>query len=183
MIREWCRAMTNPTLVTIDVLKNVRPVASNGKRDYDADYEALSGLKPLVQEFPGLSIMGAHPDRKMAADDVFDTFSGTLGLTGVVDCLAILKREKCIGGTTLNIRGRDTSGDVQKAVKFDVETCRWQVLGEASEVNQSNTRQLILSALKNSANDTEIMGATEIMGVTGLSANAVKLQLGRDAAT
>jgi hypothetical protein len=46
----------------------------------------------LAKEFPGLSIMVAHHDRKMEAEDVFDTVSGTLGLTGGVDTIAILKR-------------------------------------------------------------------------------------------
>jgi hypothetical protein len=82
----------------------------------------------------------------MAADDVFDTVSGTLGLTGGVDTIAILKRSN--QGVTLHIQGRDLVEDVEKAVRFDRETCRWTILGEAAEVRRSGDRSRVLSALR-----------------------------------
>ena len=86
-----------------------------GQNDYDADYEACEGLRPLAQEFPGLAFIVAHHDRKLDADDVFDTVSGTLGLTGGVDTIAILKRRA--QGVTLYVEGRDLIESVEKAVK------------------------------------------------------------------
>jgi hypothetical protein len=101
----------------------------------------------LAHEFPGLAFIVAHHDRKMAADDVFDTVSGTLGLIGGVDTIAILKRSGQ-GGVTLHIQGRDLVDDVEKAVRFDRETCRWVILGEAIEVHRSAERARVLSALR-----------------------------------
>src|SRR5215470_12349955 len=103
-IREWCRSVLCPVLIAIDTLKRVRPPKRNGQDNYDADYEACQGLQTLAGEL-GISIIIAHHDRKMDADDVFDTVSGTLGLTGGVDAIAILKRNA--HGITLHVEGRD----------------------------------------------------------------------------
>jgi hypothetical protein len=46
--------------------------------------------------------------------------SGTLGLTGGVDTVAILKRRS--EGVTLHIEGRDLVETVEKAITFDRET-------------------------------------------------------------
>jgi hypothetical protein len=121
-LRDWCKSVTKPTLIMIDTLKRVRPPKQNNQSDYDADYEACQGLLGLCREFPGLVIIVAHHDRKMDADNVFDTVSGTLGLTGGVDTIAILKRTS--QGITLHVQGRDLIEDVEKAVQFDRETCR-----------------------------------------------------------
>jgi hypothetical protein len=144
-LREWCRSVAKPTLIAIDTLKKVRPPKRNGQSDYDADYEACEGLKKLVDEFPGLSIIVAHHDRKMEAEDVFDTVSGTLGLTGGVDTIAILKRTS--KAVTLHVEGRDLIEQVEKAVTFDRDTCRWCILGEAAEVLRSSERSRVLAAL------------------------------------
>jgi hypothetical protein len=144
-IRQWCNSVEKPTLVIIDTLKRVRQPRGRNQTDYAADYEACEGLIKLAHEFPGLAIIVAHHDRKMDADDVFDTISGTLGLTGGVDTIAVMKRKA--GGVTLHIEGRDVIEDVEKAIKFDRETCRWTVLGEAAVVQRSAERQRVVYAL------------------------------------
>jgi hypothetical protein len=140
-IRAWCKSVPNPILVAIDTLKKVRPPKRNGQSDYDADYEACEGLQKLAGEL-GISIIVAHHDRKMGADDVFDTVSGTLGLTGGVDAIALLKRNA--GAVTLHIQGRDMEDEVEKIVRFDRETCRWAIVGEASEVQDSSERDRVV---------------------------------------
>jgi hypothetical protein len=137
-IREWCRSVEKPLLVMIDTLKKVRPPKRNGQSDYDADYSACEGLVTLAHEFHGLAFFVAHHDRKMDAADVFDTVSGTLGLTGGVDTIALLKRNA--QGVTLHIQGRDLIEAVEKAVRFDRDTCRWRIPGEAVEVHRSEIR-------------------------------------------
>jgi AAA domain len=163
-LREWCQSVKKPTLIAIDTLKKVRKPKGRNQSDYDADYEACEGLMELAKEFPGLSIVVAHHDRKMDADDVFDTVSGTLGLTGGVDTIAVLKRSA--KGTTLHVEGRDLVDAVEKAVSFDRETCRWQILGEAAEIQRSAERSRVLSVL---AKAPEGLPTAEIVGVAGLS--------------
>jgi AAA domain len=163
-LREWCSAVPEPTLIMIDTLKKVRPPKRHGQTDYDADYEASEGLVTLAHDFPGLAFIVAHHDRKMAADDPFDTVSGTLGLTGGVDTIAILKRGGV--GVTLYIQGRDLVEDIEKAVRFERESCRWTILGEAAEVHRSGERARVIEALRDAASGGlsvgEIMAAAEI---------------------
>jgi AAA domain len=162
-LRAWCGSVPKPTLIAIDTLKKVRPPKRNNQSDYDADYEACEGLKKLVDEFPGLSIIVAHHDRKMDAEDVFDTVSGTLGLTGGVDTIAILKRTS--KAVTLHIEGRDLVDQIEKAVSFDRDTCRWCILGEAAEIQRSGERSRVLAAL---ADPTDGLTVSEIQAAAQL---------------
>jgi RecA-family ATPase len=119
-IRERIAAGKKPQLIIIDTIAHFRPPAA-GKNAYLEDYGALAGLQKLASKH-NLSIVVVHHDRKAAADDPFDTISGTLGVTGAVDTIALLKREA--GGVTFYIRGRDIE-EAEKALQFNKATCRW----------------------------------------------------------
>jgi hypothetical protein len=173
-IREWCKSVPKPTLIAIDTLKKVRAPKHKGQTDYDADYEACQGLQELAGEF-GVAIIVAHHDRKMDAEDVFDTVSGTLGVTAGVDTIAIIKRRT--QGTTLHIEGRDLVETIEKAITFDRETCRWVILGDAADVQRSNQRTQVLSALKGAP---EGLTVNKIIGLAQLlNRNAADLLLGK----
>jgi hypothetical protein len=173
-LRAWCRSVAGPTLIMIDTLKKMRPPKRQGQTDYDADYEACQGLQELAGVF-GVAIIVAHHDRKMDAEDVFDTVSGTLGLTGGVDTVAIIKRGG--QGTTLHVEGRDLMETIEKAISFDRETCRWTVLGEASQVNVSAERARVLSALEGAAEGLTVGAIMEAAQIK--TRNAADLILGR----
>ena len=151
-IRAWhdsARAKgETPVLVIVDTLAKVRAVGNSKTSPYQNDHDALAGLQKLAEEL-GLSIVVNHHDRKMDADDVFDTVSGTLGLTGAVDTILVLARKA--QGTTLHIRGRDIEDETALAMQFNKETCRWSVLGTVAaqdEVHRSEERVRILTVLK-----------------------------------
>jgi hypothetical protein len=141
-IKDRIERGKHPRLVIIDTLAHFRPPAA-GKNAYLEDYAALAELQKLASKY-NLAIVVVHHDRKAAADDVFDTVSGTLGVTGAVDTIAILKRQA--GGVTFHIVGRDIEG-AEKALQFNKATCRWTILGEASLVRQSAERAAVLTVL------------------------------------
>jgi hypothetical protein len=173
-IEAWCRSVDKPTLIMIDTLKKVRAPKRSGQSDYDADYEACQGLQQLAGAL-NVAIIVAHHDRKTDAEDVFDTVSGTLGLTGGVDTIAVMKRRG--GIVTLHVEGRDLAEPVEKAISFDRETCRWIVLGEAAEILRSTERSRVHSVL---ATAPDGMSSTEIASVAGLKGrNAADLLLCR----
>jgi hypothetical protein len=173
-IESWCRSVDKPTLIMIDTLKKVRAPKRNGQSDYDADYEACQGLQQLAGAL-NVAIIVAHHDRKTDAEDVFDTVSGTLGLTGGVDTIAVMKRRG--GIVTLHVEGRDLAGPVEKAIAFDRETCRWMALGEAAEIQRSTERSRVHSVL---ATAPDGMSSMEIGSAAGLSGrNAADLLLSR----
>lgn len=162
-IRDWCKSVKHPKLIMVDTLKRVRAPKHGPQSDYDADYEAAQPLLELCKEYPGLAVLITHHDRKADAMDVFDTVSGTLGLTGGVDTIAVLKKNN--SGVTLYIEGRDLTDNVEKAVSFDRETCKWSILGDAEVVRVSAERKKVMDAVKLAPMDgmkvDEIMAATE----------------------
>jgi hypothetical protein len=173
-IEGWCKSVSKPTLIMIDTLKKVRPPKNTGQSDYDADYEASQGLQRLAGTL-NVAIIVAHHDRKMDAEDVFDTVSGTLGLTGGVDTIAVMKRRA--GVVTLYVEGRDLAEPVEKAISFDRESCRWMVLGEAAEIQRSTERSRVRAVL---ATAPDGMSSTEIRAAAGLNGrNAADLLLSR----
>jgi hypothetical protein len=89
----------------IDTLERFRPMPKPGIPSYTADYQAITGLQQIAKNRPGLAIIILHHNRKMDAEDPFDTVSETLGLTGAADTIMIIRRQA--GSVLLNVRGRD----------------------------------------------------------------------------
>ena len=145
-LREWAKSVARPTLIIVDTLEKFRPPARNGQQSYSADYEALTGLQSITKEFPGLAIIVVHHDRKMAADDPFDTVSGTQGLTGAADTILIIKRDN--GAVKLFVRGRDVE-ESETPIRFEKSSCKWAMLNSTdAESAISNERQAILDEVE-----------------------------------
>jgi hypothetical protein len=164
-IRDWCKSVPEPIAVIVDTLEKIRPKPRPNQKTpapYSLDYEALEGLQRLASERNIAIIVTTHV-RKAEADDVFDTISGTLGLTAAADTIAVLGQVH--GSPTLCVRGRDIE-DVEKAMRFDRSSCRWTILGAAEDVARSDSRAKILTALKVAS---EPMRPTDIVVATGLS--------------
>jgi hypothetical protein len=142
-IELWCEAHPNARLVIIDVLAKFRAPTTN-RNAYEQDYAALSKLQELATR-RSITILVVHHTRKGTSDDPVEEISGTLGLAGAADGFLVLKRAG--SGATLIGRCRDTD-DVDLAVQFSKENCRWTILGQAAEVRRSEQRGLILTALE-----------------------------------
>lgn len=160
-ITAWCRSVPNPLLIVIDTLERFRPVSKPGPSAYAADYAALADLQKLSHEV-GIAIVVIHHVRKMDADDPFDMVSGTNGLTGAADTILVVKKQS--GNVTLYSRGRDID-EKETALQFNRSSCRWTILGEASEVHGSSERAAVLTAVSNAGPDG--MSISEIMVATG----------------
>jgi hypothetical protein len=160
-----------PILIVIDVLAKVRkPV---GKQQlYEANYAALADLTHLANEL-GLAIVVLHHTRKMAADDLMETVSGSFGVSGAVDAILVMADKP--NGAVLDIRGRDVES-AELAIEFDKQTCRWRLLGNAAEVHVSEQRAKIIAALKEANLAMTIRG---LMEATGMKRNPLEVLLGR----
>jgi RecA-family ATPase len=164
-IEEWCNSRKAPRLIAIDTLAMVRAPANGKGQPYEQDYHALSGLHQLSERLRIASII-SHHDRKTDAEDVFDTISGTLGLQGAVDTMAVLTKKP--QGTTIHIRGRDLEEESSLAMSFDRATCQWSVLGEAADVRRSAERNAVIEALrKTNEAGAKSMSIPEILVATG----------------
>ena len=143
-IESWITTAAAPRLVIVDTLAQFRKVANGKAQIYADDYAAISDLQKLASKY-NLAVVIVHHDRKSEADDVFDTVSGSLGLTGAADTILIMKRQA--GTVTLHVRGRDIE-ESETALQFDKSSCRWTILGAAAEVNRSAERARVITALR-----------------------------------
>jgi hypothetical protein len=110
-IAAWMRRHPATALVAIDTLGKVMPPAAQGESAYQRDYRIGSAVKMQADAYPGLAIVVSHHDRKAAADDFIDSVSGTHGLAGAADTIAVLARKRQSGEGTLKIVGRDVPED------------------------------------------------------------------------
>jgi len=117
-----------------------------------------------------------HTRKEKEHSDPFEKVSGTLGLSGGADTILILSRDS--NGATLYGRGRDIE-EIETAVEFDRETCRWQALGEASEVRQTSERAKIRKALKDAG---EPMAPKDLEVATGMPGANIRQLLSKMAA-
>ena len=163
-IAEWIDSVPEPRLVVLDTLAGVRPIRTT--QGYTEDYESLATLHRLANE-RGVAIPVLHHTRKMEAEDPLDTVSGTLGLAGCADTVLVLNRSS--KGTTLYVRGRDIE-EAEHAISFDKQSCRWTILGNASDVQRSNERGRILAVLEEA---TELLGPQDLTDMTGMPSGNV----------
>lgn len=171
-LREWIAANPGARVIFIDTLARVRGGAAGKEGSYEADYREMSDLKALADE-TGVSIVVVTHLRKMAADDPFDTVSGTLGITGAADATLVMVRD--VQGVTIHGQGRDVEG-IETALEWQPDVCRWRALGDATEVRRSDERKAVLQALQGS---TDPMSPKEIAEETGHPGTAVRQRLGR----
>jgi hypothetical protein len=160
-----------PILVVVDVLAKVRKSVGN-RPLYEADYAALADLTNLANEL-GLAIVVVHHTRKMAADDLMETVSGSYGVSGAVDTILVMANRP--NGAVLDIRGRDVES-AELAIEFDKQTCRWRLLGDAAEVHVSSQRAKVIAALEEAAEPMQIAALIE---ATGMKRNPLEVLLGR----
>jgi hypothetical protein len=143
-LRDWASSVQAPRLAVIDTLATVRPARRNNEAPYDADYRALAELHDFVGTVPGLVTLVLQHNRKADSEDPIDLISGTLGGPGVADTLLVLSRTN--QGPTLHVRGRDVE-ETDFAMRFNKETCKWSLIGNAETVHLSETRKKILDVL------------------------------------
>jgi len=131
-------------VVIIDTLGRVR-VPRRGRDSYQEDTDALSGLHDLTREHNGLALLAIHHNRKDdAPDDYIDALSGTTGITGVADHIAVLQRGRGDADGVLRFTSRDAA---EHDTAFAFNDGAWTELGSAAEHNLSKARKEVYEAL------------------------------------
>lgn len=147
-IENWLKEHPEGRLVVIDTLAKVRPMTHKSSYSYADDYEALEGLKDLADRY-AVAILVIHHTRKAEAEDPLDEVSGTTGLTGVVDTIAVLKSGQGRSDAILYVAGRDVE-QKELALGFNGEKGLWTYLGDADEYRMGSERQEIIRVLRQS---------------------------------
>jgi hypothetical protein len=79
-------------------------------------------------------------------------------------------------GAVLDIRGRDVESN-ELAIEFDKATCRWRILGTASEIHLSQQQGAILAALKEAGKPLEVQEIEVATGIKRSSLDTVLLRI------
>lgn len=148
-LERWMELYPDTRFIIIDTWKKVKPRGGGNKNSYDADYEAIEPLQRFASD-AHVSVLILHHTRKAAADDVIDELNSSTGLTGAVDSIMVLKRERGQGKADgeLHITGRDIE-EQALGLRFDTEFCNWILMGEAQECRRSEIREQIIALLGN----------------------------------
>lgn len=149
-IEAWLRGRPDARLVVIDTLAKIRPRQRRGANAYQEDYEALEALLPLAARH-NVAVLVVHHLRKMAATDPLDEVNSSIGLTGGVDGVMILKRERTRADASLFVSGRDVEEEKDFALRWERNTACWALVGSAEEYRISRERAAILDLLRRSA--------------------------------
>jgi hypothetical protein len=173
-LRAWLGEHPEARLVAVDTLAKIRQ-RTRGQNVYQEDYAALEELLPLAAEHE-VAIVVVHHTRKMAAADPLDEISGSTGLTGGVDGVLVLKRDRGKADAVLHVDGRDIEEPAEFALKWDAETAGWTIVGDAEEYRMSEERKDIIGVLVEAG---EFLSPGEVADVLGKPRNTIKQRLWR----
>ncbi len=142
-------------LIVVDTLGRIR--SAHGDDAYQEDAEFLNALRRIA-EGRHVAILLVYHTRKAAADDFVDSVLGSTGISGGVDTIWIMKRNRGDREAVLSITGRDLPEEKELALRFE-DGGVWTLLGDAVEHRQGAERQQILSVLREAG---EAMTAKEL---------------------
>lgn len=146
-LERWLQEHPTARLVAIDTLKRIRPHADTRRQLYDIDYEAVQPLAELAGRYH-VAIVLVHHLRKAVSDDPVDLVSGTLGLAGAADAVAVLRRERGKADASLYIAGREME-ETELALQWSSGwPFGWTLLGDAAEHRLSTERTAIIELLR-----------------------------------
>lgn len=167
-LANWCHDHTSTRLIILDTWRAVKPLGTGRGSAYDEDATAAAPLLEFARDRPGLTVLVIHHVRKSDADDIFDTISGTHGLTGIFDTLMVLARHG--EGAKLAAQGRDLDG-YEKALERDRRTGGWIVKGNLIALAKTGERQQLLELL---AKAERPLSLAEIAAMVGKKSDNVR---------
>lgn len=172
LIAGWLDAHPNARLIFIDTLARVRAPSRAGGSVYEQDYQAMQGLLQLAGS-RNVAVVVIHHTRKGAAADALEEVSGSFGLSGGVDGVLVLKRDRTSSEAVLAVTGRDVE-EQELALQWDAERTQWTIAGNAEDFRISKERKAILDILQ--ANPTGL-GPKSIAGALAKPVSNIKYLL------
>jgi len=168
-IEAWLISHPDARLVIVDTLEKIRPKGP-GRNIYREDYEAVEPLLSLAAQY-NVAVLVIHHLRKGSANDPLDEVSGSHGLTGSVDGVLVLKRERGRADAFLYVTGRDIEQERELALSWDSTTASWRIAGDAEEYRGSKERAEIVECLRSAQGP---MGPKEVSDALGKNYNPTK---------
>ncbi|MEV8615893.1 AAA family ATPase [Amycolatopsis sp. NPDC051373] len=175
-VEAFLRVYADTALVVIDTLGKVMPEARPGESAYQRDYRVAGALKAIADNHPGLALVVVHHDRKAMSEDFVESVSGTNGLAGAMDTIAVLARKRQSSEGVLKITGRDVGENEYALV---VDNGAWLLDGEDLEV--AAARAQLREHTENLGDRSSEILAFVALHPDGVTAAQVEGKFGKDA--
>ncbi len=121
---------SDTNLIVIDTFQMIRN--SSSELSYANDYNEIGKLKKYADEM-SISILLVHHLRKQGDSDPLNKLSGTTGISGAVDAVFILDKDKRNENkANLLCTGRDIE-QREFQLSFNKENCTWDLLNDSLE--------------------------------------------------
>jgi RecA-family ATPase len=173
-LETWLDGHPDVKLVILDTLERIRRQTNSLKRWYSEDYEAIQELKRIADS-RSICVLAAHHLRKAHSDDPLEMISGSTGLTGAADTIAVLTRQRGQADAFLYITGRDIE-ETDLALSFDKDFVTWRVMGDAKDFKTTKSRYEILEHLRQAGVPQRPKQISEALGK---NSNTVRVLLSR----
>ena len=129
-IRQFTAEYPDTVLVAIDTFQMVR--GGDTELSYANDYAEVQKMKKLADDL-NISLLLVHHLRKQGDSDPLNKLSGTTGISGAVDAVFVLDKDKRgQSGATLICTGRDIEYR-ELLLKFSKESCTWELMQDSMD--------------------------------------------------
>jgi hypothetical protein len=148
-IEAWLQAHTDAVLVVVDSLEKIRPRRTGAV--YADDYAANASLKALSDRYKVTILIVCHNKKgKAESGDPLELINASLGLAGGCDGALIIERPRGSPIAKFYVIGRDIEKEQEDgyAIKFNRDTCKWEMLGDAAALVNSNAQRSIIDAIR-----------------------------------
>lgn len=130
-------SMKDLRLIVIDTLQCIRGQYNNKDGGaYGYDYKEMNLLKTFAKEHNLSMLLIHHTSKADNPNDPFFSISGTRGLTGALDLMMVIKKDKAMDRQAkLYIRGRDIGED---AFVMEMKNCKWIKIGTLEDMEEQD---------------------------------------------
>lgn len=144
-IRWWLINHPEARLVIIDTLQMFRTQLSGKGSMYSEDYDVVSEIKKLADEFDVPFLIIHHLKKAKDNEDWLNKISGSQGIAGAADSIFVLERARVNNGGILHRTGRDVE-EMDFAMTLD--GFGWVLQGDAEQFTMPEWKRQILDYLK-----------------------------------
>ena len=128
-IQNFIITHTDTTLIVIDTFQMIR---NNSELSYANDYNEIVKLKQYADEM-SISFLLVHHLRKQGDSDPLNKLSGTTGISGAVDAVFVLDKDKRNENkANLLCTGRDIE-QREFQLFFNKDNCTWDLINDSLE--------------------------------------------------
>lgn len=162
---------TKSDMIVIDTLGTIQTMRTiHQAHSYALDQKDIDQFSTVSKQF-NVPIILIHHTRKAVSKDWVDVVSGSHGLSGTVDTIIYLRRDRYSDKSLIHVTGRDIDEEIYE-LRFIDHTCRWIMLGIQSDLNGLSSAKLAVAETLNMHDKP--MSPSEIAAFLDKSVGSVK---------